>query len=70
MDADLDPRWAKMRDKTARQDFVIGVTSTKIYCRPGCPARSALPKNVLFFETTAQARAAGLRACKRCVPDT
>ena len=35
---------------------------------PGCTSRLPLRKNTLFFATTAQAEAAGLRPCKRCRP--
>ncbi len=46
-----------------------GVTSTGIYCRPSCPARTPKRENVRFFSTAASAQAAGFRACKRCRPD-
>src|SRR4051794_14076146 len=45
-----------------------GVVTTGIYCRPSCPARPK-PENVRIFENVAAARAAGMRACKRCKPD-
>jgi AraC family transcriptional regulator of adaptative response/methylated-DNA-[protein]-cysteine methyltransferase len=57
------------RDRSYDSRFILGVTSTGIYCRPGCPARTPKRDNVRFFATTAQARAAGLRPCKRCHPD-
>lgn len=47
--------------------FVVGVMSTKIYCRPSCSARP-LRKNVQFFADNASAEHAGLRPCKRCAP--
>jgi predicted pyridoxine 5'-phosphate oxidase superfamily flavin-nucleotide-binding protein len=65
-----DTRWNRRRDPSARDEFVIAVNTTRIYCRPGCPARQPLRKNVAFFETPEPARAAGFRACKRCKPDT
>lgn len=46
-----------------------GVTSTGIYCRPSCPARTPKREHVRFFATAAAAQAAGFRACKRCRPD-
>ncbi len=46
-----------------------GVTSTGIYCRPSCPARTPKRQHVRFFPTAAAAQAAGFRACKRCRPD-
>ncbi|MEA2423625.1 MAG: AraC family transcriptional regulator [Thermoleophilaceae bacterium] len=56
------------REVDLRGWVLVGVTTTKIYCVPGCAGR---PKrqNVRSFESTAAARAAGLRACKRCRPD-
>jgi AraC family transcriptional regulator, regulatory protein of adaptative response / DNA-3-methyladenine glycosylase II len=49
--------------------FAVGVTSTGIYCRPSCPARTPLREHVRFFATAAAAQAAGFRACRRCRPD-
>ena len=49
--------------------FIIGVLTTGIYCLPSCPARQPKPENVRLFTTEAEAKAAGLRACKRCRPD-
>ena len=59
-----------IRAKDARFDgrFVTGVTSTGIYCRPSCPARTPRARNVRFFPTAAAAQLAGFRACKRCLP--
>jgi AraC family transcriptional regulator of adaptative response/methylated-DNA-[protein]-cysteine methyltransferase len=63
-------RWraVERRDRRADGTFFVAVRTTKIYCRPSCPAR---PKrqNVAFFDHAAEARAAGYRACKRCNPD-
>ena len=58
------------RDATAAGRFVFGVTTTGIYCRPGCPARQPRPEHVVLFSDTALARAAGFRACLRCHPDS
>jgi AraC family transcriptional regulator of adaptative response / DNA-3-methyladenine glycosylase II len=49
--------------------FFTAVTSTGIYCRPSCPARTPLRANVRFFPTAAAAQLAGFRACKRCRPN-
>ena len=57
------------RDRSADGIFVLGVTTTGIYCKPSCPARKPLRKNVRFYATCAEAEAAGLRACKRCQPN-
>lgn len=68
----LDPRWKPLaaRDTTADGSFVYGVTSTGIYCRPSCPSRRPRADRVRFFDSTAEARQQGFRACKRCHPDT
>ena len=46
-----------------------GVRTTGVYCRTGCKSRRPLARNVRYFATTAEARAEGFRACKRCRPD-
>jgi AraC family transcriptional regulator, regulatory protein of adaptative response / methylated-DNA-[protein]-cysteine methyltransferase len=46
----------------------IAVRTTGIFCRPGCPARIPLRRNVTFFRTPDEAMAAGYRPCKRCRP--
>ena len=63
--------WAAVlrRDRGFDGRFVTGVLSTGIYCRPSCAARHPARKNVRFFATGEEARSAGLRACKRCLPD-
>ena len=57
------------REAEAAPGVILGVTSTGIYCRAGCPARMPKFENCRFFATTAAARGAGLRACLRCRPD-
>jgi len=66
-----DLRWARVvaRDKGADGLFWYSVATTGIYCRPSCPSRPANPKNVGFFNTTAAAKAAGFRPCRRCDPN-
>lgn len=66
-----EQRWqaVERRDRTAEGSFLIALKTTGIFCRPGCPARTPLRKNVEFFTTAAEARAAGYRACKRCKPE-
>jgi len=49
--------------------FFTGVLTTGIYCLPSCKARKPKFKNVRFFPSCESARAAGLRACKKCHPD-
>jgi len=68
---EADKAWAAVmrRDRSFDGRFVTGVLTTGIYCRPSCAARHPLRENVRFFANGAEARAAGLRACKRCLPD-
>ncbi len=49
--------------------FVTAVFTTKIYCRPSCPAMTPKRQNMRFYPTPAAAQDAGFRACKRCRPD-
>ncbi len=66
-----DDRWriALAKDRRFDGHFVTGVHSTGIYCRPSCPARAPKRENVRFYASSAEAEAAGLRACKRCAPN-
>jgi AraC family transcriptional regulator of adaptative response / DNA-3-methyladenine glycosylase II len=50
--------------------FFGGVTSTGIYCRPVCPARTPRRENMIFYVTAAAAEEAGFRPCLRCRPET
>lgn len=65
-----DARWDAMRakDRAAEGAFYIGVHTTGVYCVASCGGRP-LRKNVSFYPTREDARAAGLRACLRCKPD-
>lgn len=67
----FDERYRIIDSRDARWDgqFVTAVRSTKIYCRPSCPARTPKPQNVTFYPTSAAAHEAGYRACKRCLPE-
>lgn len=57
------------RDRSRDGAFVVGVVSTRIYCRASCPARRPARAGVRLFGDGAAARAAGYRACLRCRPD-
>ncbi|HEX8388164.1 MAG TPA: bifunctional DNA-binding transcriptional regulator/O6-methylguanine-DNA methyltransferase Ada [Sphingomonas sp.] len=63
--------WAAFdtRDRSADGRFVVAVATTRIYCKPSCPARRPRRENVSFHPDGAAARAAGFRACLRCRPD-
>jgi AraC family transcriptional regulator of adaptative response / DNA-3-methyladenine glycosylase II len=49
--------------------FFAGVTSTRIYCRPICPAKTPREANCRFFATPQEAEQAGFRPCLRCRPE-
>jgi AraC family transcriptional regulator, regulatory protein of adaptative response / methylated-DNA-[protein]-cysteine methyltransferase len=57
------------RDPRADGVFFLAVRSTGIYCRPSCPARRPLRRNVLFFRTQQEAEHHGFRPCRRCRPN-
>jgi AraC family transcriptional regulator of adaptative response / DNA-3-methyladenine glycosylase II len=60
-----------VQSKDARFDgwFFTAVRTTRIYCRPSCPAMPPRPENMTFYPSAAAAQQAGYRACKRCRPD-
>jgi AraC family transcriptional regulator of adaptative response / DNA-3-methyladenine glycosylase II len=58
------------RDPRFDGKFFVAVKTTKIYCRPICPAKKAQLKNLEFFIHAAQAEEAGFRPCLRCRPET
>ncbi|MCW7540214.1 bifunctional DNA-binding transcriptional regulator/O6-methylguanine-DNA methyltransferase Ada [Aquabacterium sp. A7-Y] len=66
-----DPRWPAVLARDAQADgrFFYAVSTTGVYCRPSCGARTARPEHVSFHATAADAEAAGFRPCKRCRPD-
>lgn len=65
------PRWAALtaRDRAFDGRFVYAVTTTGVYCRPSCGARTPKRAHVRLFADPAAAEAAGFRACQRCHPD-
>lgn len=65
-----DWRWQAVREKNKSFDglFYFGVQTTGIFCRPSCSSRTPKRANVSFFVSTADAQAAGYRACLRCKP--
>jgi len=68
---DADACFAALRARDSRFDglFYVGVTSTRIYCRPICPARTPAAARCRFFAVAAEAERAGFRACLRCRPE-
>jgi AraC family transcriptional regulator, regulatory protein of adaptative response / DNA-3-methyladenine glycosylase II len=70
LDFDTCYRAVLARDTRFDGRFFTGVTSTGIYCRPICPARTPARRNMRFFPHPGAAEAAGFRACRRCRPET
>lgn len=64
--------WQALKTRDARFDgrFFTCVTSTGVFCRPVCPARTPLLRNCRFVPSAAAALEAGFRPCLRCRPET
>ena len=62
--------WRAVLERDRRWDgrFVYAVETTTVYCRPSCPSRRPLRKNVRFLSSAAAAERQGYRACLRCRP--
>jgi len=69
LDAGVCARALGARDARFDGLFFVGITSTRIYCRPVCPARVSYPDRRRFFESAAAAEGAGFRPCLRCRPE-
>lgn len=69
---DPDQCYAAILRRDPAQDglFFTAVRTTRIYCRPVCPARTPERANVTFYPSAAAAQAAGYRPCLRCRPET
>ena len=69
LDREACYRAVKGRDRRLDGRFFVGVSSTSIFCRPICPARTPRFENCVFFPTAAAAFSAGFRPCLRCRPE-
>ena len=71
MELDPDTAWKALAAHDARFDgrFFVGVTSTRIYCRPVCRVRTPRRENCRFYANAASAEQAGFRPCLRCRPE-
>src|ERR1700710_1499380 len=71
MEVDPDMAWKALAAHDARFDgrFFVGVTSTRIYCRPVCRVRTPRRENCRFYVNAASAEQAGFRPCLRCRPE-
>ncbi|HEY6360312.1 MAG TPA: bifunctional DNA-binding transcriptional regulator/O6-methylguanine-DNA methyltransferase Ada [Vicinamibacterales bacterium] len=63
-----DRFWEAVLARDAGADFIYGVRSTGVYCRPSCPSRRPRRESVSFFSTPDLAEIAGYRECRRCRP--
>jgi methylphosphotriester-DNA--protein-cysteine methyltransferase len=72
MEPDHEACYRALSTRDARFDgrFFIAVRTTRIYCRPICPARTPKRENVTFFTTASAAQEAGCRPCLRCRPES
>ncbi len=63
-------KWRAVLARNANMDglFVVGVRTTRIYCKPSCPSKHPFRENVQFFPGPDEAEKAGFRACMRCHP--
>ena len=71
MTLDADAAYLVLKARDARFDgrLFVGVTSTRVYCRPICRVRTPKRENCRFFETPAQAEAESFRPCMKCRPE-
>src|ERR1700735_3621839 len=69
-DREICYRALQSRDSRFDGLIFVGVTSTGIYCRPVCPARTAKFENCRFFSSAAAAQEAGFGPCLRCRAET
>jgi hypothetical protein len=72
MELDHEACYRAISTRDARFDgrIFIAVRTTRIYCRPICPARTPKRENVTFFTTASAAQEAGYRPCLRCRPES
>src|SRR5471030_879288 len=69
LNSDACFRAVRARDRRFDGRFFVAITSTRIYCRPICPARPAKRENMHFYSSAAAAEGAGFRPCLRCRPE-
>lgn len=62
-------RALRARDPRFDGLFFVAVSTTGIYCRPICPARTPGADRCTYFRLAAEAERAGFRACLRCRPE-
>ncbi|QQM31006.1 methylphosphotriester-DNA--protein-cysteine methyltransferase family protein [Martelella lutilitoris] len=70
LDFDTCEKARQVRDPGYDGRFFTAVRTTMIYCRPVCPVKQPLAKNVSYYPTAAACERAGYRPCLRCRPET
>jgi AraC family transcriptional regulator of adaptative response / DNA-3-methyladenine glycosylase II len=70
LDFDAQYEGFRRRDPALDGLLFVAVKTTGVYCRPVCPARTPLARNVRFYPSAAAAERAGFRPCLRCRPET
>ena len=62
---DFDQCYRAVESKDARFDgwFFTAVLTTRIYCRPSCPAVPPKAENMTFYPSAASCQQAGFRKC-------
>jgi AraC family transcriptional regulator, regulatory protein of adaptative response / methylated-DNA-[protein]-cysteine methyltransferase len=65
---DTEAAWQQLVARDPSAQFIYAVTTTGVFCRPGCASRRPLRCNVRFFNSSAEASTAGFRPCHRCRP--
>jgi AraC family transcriptional regulator, regulatory protein of adaptative response / DNA-3-methyladenine glycosylase II len=69
LDGEVCYRALSARDGRFDGVFFVGVTTTGVYCRPVCSARTPRRDRCVFFRSAAEAERDGFRACFRCRPE-
>ena len=69
LDSNACFRAVRARDRRFDGTFYVAIASTRIYCRPICPARPSKRENMRFYSSAAACEAAGFRPCLRCCPE-
>ena len=65
---DTEAAWSQLLARDPKAQFLYGVTTTGVFCRPACSSRRPLRANVRFFDSIEAAQRAGFRPCQRCRP--
>jgi AraC family transcriptional regulator, regulatory protein of adaptative response / methylated-DNA-[protein]-cysteine methyltransferase len=63
-----DQLWNAVLARDVTANFIYGVRSTGVYCKPSCPSRRPRRDSVSFFSSPDVAEIAGYRECRRCRP--